>query len=356
MFPETCVLNLPDRLLKENQMDCYKFFRGMLTIHSRSRNSNTVDRRRDWRRVATDQDRLPFSTSPGCETSENPVACKKRLTRIPSLVVLGAMFIAYYDESGDDGWPKTSTDTFILSAVYMHHQHWKENFQRMHAFRKELWRSHGFPFSLEFHTREFLLDKDPYRNLEFDGKKRHEILRLFCNIIANLNCRIISVCINKRAIQQDGYEVLDRAFTYSIQRIENDLKSGGSRFLIISDEGRVGKMRKTSRRIQRFNPIQSKFSPSTYRKEIELLVEDPLPKNSAESFFIQAADTVSYLVGLQMRMELGHGGLPNRLAKYMDAAAVQDCLNLLKPSLNLKASLTHPYGVVCYPKINSDSQ
>lgn len=36
-------------------------------------------------------------------------------------------------------------------------------------FPKELWRTHGFPFSEEFHTREFLLDKDPYRNLGFDG-------------------------------------------------------------------------------------------------------------------------------------------------------------------------------------------
>jgi len=266
------------------------------------------------------------------------------------------MFIAYYDESGDDGWPKTSTDAFILSVVYMPHHHWKENYQRVHQFRKELWRSHGFPFSLEFHTREFLLDKDPYRGLRFDGEKRHEILRLVCGIIANLNCQIISVCIDKKAIQSPSYDVLDRAFTYSIQRIENDLQSGGSRFLIISDEGRVGKMRKTSRRIQRFNPVQSNFAPSSYRKEIELLIEDPLPKSSSESFFIQIADTVSYLVGLQMKVDLGHGGLPNRLAAYMTKEDVRNCLEILKPSLNLKASASHPYGIVCYPKKKGDPQ
>jgi hypothetical protein len=264
------------------------------------------------------------------------------------------MFIAYYDESGDDGWPQTSSSTFVLSAVYMHHQHWKENYQHMHAFRKELWKTHGFPFSEEFHTREFLLDKDPYRKLNFDSEKRKLILRLFCEIIANLNCQIITVCIDKTAIDSPSYEVLDKAFTYSIQRIENDLKSGGSRFLIISDEGRVGKMRKTSRRIQRFNPIQSKFSIGHYQKEIELLIEDPLPKNSAESFFIQIADTVSYLVSLKMRLELGHGDLPNRLAKYMTPADITACLDLLKPSLNLKASPSNPHGIVCYPKKKGD--
>lgn len=266
------------------------------------------------------------------------------------------MFIAYYDESGDDGWPKTSTDTFVLSVVYMHHQHWKENYQRMHDFRKELWRSHGFPFSEEFHTREFLLDKDPYRKLGFDGERRKEILQLVCEIIANLNCRIISVCINKKSIQKLDYDVLDNAFTYSIQRIENDLKAGGSRFLIISDEGRVGKMRKTSRRIQRFNPIQSKFGYRSYRKEIELLIEDPLPKNSSESFFIQAADTVSFLVNLRMRSDLGIGGLPNRLARYLTDQDIENCLRLLTPSLNLKASSQNEFGIVCYPRNNGGRQ
>ncbi len=260
------------------------------------------------------------------------------------------MYLAYYDESGDDGWPKTSTDVFVLSAVYMHHLDWKENHQKMHAFRKQLWQSHRFPFSFEFHTREFLLDKDPYRNLNYSPGDRREILELTCDMIASLNCRIINVVINKASISRQDYDVLDNAFTYSIQRIENDLSAQGNRFLIISDEGRVGKMRKTARRIQRFNPIQSKYGHGYYRKEIEHLIEDPLPKKSDQSYFIQIADTAAYLVGLHIRNELGRSGLPNRLAKYMSSADIRGYLERLKPSLNLNASRHHEFGVVCYPK------
>jgi hypothetical protein len=260
------------------------------------------------------------------------------------------MHLAYYDESGDDGHPSTSTDLFVLSAVYLHHQDWKETFQRIRDFRRGIAKTHGLPFSLEFHTREFLLNKKPYRGLALSPDRRREILELFCHLTGNLTLRIIKVVINKKAIKWAGYPVLENAFTYSIQRIENDLKQAGARFLIITDEGRVGKMRQTARRIQRFNPIPSKFGAEAYRKEIENLVEDPLPKNSKESYFTQLADMISYVVSLHQRAELELGPFPGRLAGVIDFAGVQTCLDLIKPSLNLKAAPAHTYGIVCYPK------
>jgi len=96
------------------------------------------------------------------------------------------------------------------------------------------------------------------------------------------------------------YHVLKNALTYSIQRIENDLdKSFGSeRFMIISDEGRISKMRDTARMLQRINYIPSQFNCTSYRKEIKTLIEDPLPKNSKESYFIQLADLMAFVVSL----------------------------------------------------------
>jgi hypothetical protein len=91
-------------------------------------------------------------------------------------------------------------------------------------------------------------------------------------------------------------------------------------------------------------------STDSYRKEIEHLIEDPLPKKSDQSYFIQIADTAAYLTALHMKVELGQGGLPNRLAKYMSSDDVRISLDTLKPSLNLKASRNHEFGIVCYPK------
>ncbi len=260
------------------------------------------------------------------------------------------MFLTYYDESGDDGYPEYSSTLFVLSAVYLHHLDWKPCFEKIRQFRKELFQKEGLPFNTELHTKQFLLGKKPYRDFGWTPQDRLRILQEFCEMVANLNLRIINVAIDKLNITSSKYPVLDRAFTYSIQRIENDLRQDGNRFLIITDEGRVGKMRTTSRRVQHFNPIPSQFSDQTYQKEVEHLIEDPLPKNSKESFFIQIADMVSYLVSLYLRADNAEQHWPNRLKSDIQPSDIENCLEILKPSLNLKASRTHPYGIVCYPK------
>lgn len=259
------------------------------------------------------------------------------------------MYLAYFDESGDDGLPGSSP-LFVLSCVYMHHQYWKENFNRIQAFRRQLAKEHGFPFDFELHTKEFLTDKLPYRNLGKDPAFRREILEVWCALVGNLNLRIVNVAINMSTVTRPDYEVLDTALTYAIQRIETDLISEGSRFLIITDEGRVAKMRTTARRIQRFNPIPSRFGRDSYRKEIELLVEDPLPKSSRESHFIQIADLVAYLVRLRLGIELGIQSFPNRLKSVLSPDDLESLFESLKPSLNIRASRNHPLGIVCYPK------
>jgi hypothetical protein len=54
----------------------------------------------------------------------------------------------------------------------------------------------------------------------------------------------VTLGIDKTRIKRADYAVLDWALKFSVQRIENGLGSTGddaSRFLIITDPGRVGK-------------------------------------------------------------------------------------------------------------------
>lgn len=260
------------------------------------------------------------------------------------------MYLAYYDESGDDGFPKYSSNLFVLTAVYLHVRDWHSTYNQIRDFRKQLVLDYRFPFSEELHTNALLTNKNPYRDCGWSGDDRKAILNSFCRLVASLNLKIVNVAINKMVIKKQDYDVLDTAFTYSIQRIENDLAADDNRFLIITDEGRVGKMRKTARRIQRFNPIPSKFNMNRYQKEIEHLIEDPLPKNSKESYFIQVADMVSYIVMLWKGHELGIRPLPNRVSAFMSPDDMRACLELLKPCLNLKAAPKEEFGIVCYPR------
>lgn len=262
------------------------------------------------------------------------------------------MIISYYDEAGDDGFPRYSSPLFVLSCIYFHYQSWQDNYKNIAEFRKYLAKTVNFPYTDELHTRDFLLNKGKYYRLGLSANERMEIVEAFLCFLPTLDIRIINVAINKTTITKTSYDVLDTAFKYSIQRIENDLNQldPTSRFMIITDPGRVGKMRKTSRKIQKFNYIPSKFNPSSYRQEIKRLIEDPLPKESNQSFFIQLADLVTFVVYHYERNKLKIGSFPARMLPGLDDSRITKWMDLIKPKLNLKASSNDPYGVVCYPR------
>jgi len=263
------------------------------------------------------------------------------------------MYIVYYDESGDDGVPGSSK-LFLLSAVALHHQNWHDTYSQLQSFRSLLKAQHRIPIRTEFHTRPFLLNKNPYRDLSLSDDERLLILDKWCEFLGNQSALMITnVAINKTAVPSEGhYPVLDNAVTFSVQRIENTLKNTapGEKFLIITDDGRIGAMRKTTRRIQKVNFIPSKIDLRPYRQEISLMIEDPLPKKSAESYFIQVADLISYVVATHLARTKLQAALGNRLPKQLDDQRIRSWMEKLKPVLNLKASTTDPYGIVCYPK------
>jgi hypothetical protein len=260
------------------------------------------------------------------------------------------VFIAYYDESGDDGFPITSSPLFVLTALYQHHLNWKENYERAKAFKQQLARDFPFPFHKELHTREFILNKAPYHLWKISEKDRAHIIDLYCQLTAQLETKIISVVIVKDRLQKKDIDVLDIALTYSVQRIENDLAADPqNKFEIITDSGRVGKMRKTTRRVQKINFIPSKFGPTPRRQEIQKLIEDPLPKDSSESYFIQLADLVAYVVSLYTVVAQNAGSFPNRLPKLIDPDRIYAWMEMLRPVLNLKAAGDDPYGIKFHP-------
>lgn len=264
------------------------------------------------------------------------------------------MRLAYYDEVGDDGYPNYSSEFFTLTAVYLHYLNWPENFNDIRRFRRQLKAQFDFPVRMEFHTKYFLLNKRPYRALGISQQHRLGIVGMFCDLVANLKLKIINVCIVKHRINNPEYRVLDTALRYSIQRIENDIKPDENpqdKFMIITDEGRHGIMRRTAREMQRINYIPSRYGTPPLRREIKSLIEDPLPKDSKQSYFIQIADLVSFVVNLygcfsQQRSQV----ISSRTRRLVSQLQVTDWMERLKPSFNILAASADPYGVVIHPR------
>lgn len=260
------------------------------------------------------------------------------------------MHVVYYDESGDDGFPSYASPLFVLSAVYCPALDWRENFDILAQFKRQVSKDFNLPFQLEIHTKELLLNKKPYAPLRLSDAERVEIVSRFCQVAAQLSLRCITTAVIKPWIKKADFAVLDKALSYSVNRIETDLRgSPANRFLIITDDGRVAKMRSTTRRMQKINYVPSQFQPGAYSREIRHLIEDPLPKDSRESYFIQLADMTAFLFYALAAHETGVALLPKRSPAGLDCAFILTCLQTLKPILNLKASSSHPYGLVLIP-------
>lgn len=260
-------------------------------------------------------------------------------------------YIAYFDETGDDGVTTASSEFFVLTSLYMNAVKWQANFEKIRACRKEMKQHFGFHYSEEFHTKHLLSDKDPYRKYQWTVEEKQQIAIEMTKCIASLDARIINVIIDKTRFRDQNYHVLENALKYNIQRIENDSK-GQWNYLIITDKGRLPPMRKTARAIRAYNPIQSQFTGDYRNQPITNLIEDILEKDSAESYFIQACDFISYMVHLYYKTHYKQNGLPNRVGKTVDENFIGRVLATFKAGevLNLRANEANPYGLVIYPK------
>lgn len=260
-------------------------------------------------------------------------------------------YLVYFDETGDDGIIKTSSDTFILTAIYMSSESWQKNYNQIQSLRKELKAKYGFYVKEEMHTKHFLTDKDPYRKYNWSKEQRLEILKVFTLSIAEMDLNCINVIIDKNKIKKQDYKILENALKYSIQRIDND-SNGEWNYLIITDKGRIAPMRKTARAIRAYNPIQSKYSYTFKNQPISGLIEDIMEKDSKESYFIQICDFISYFVHLYYKCYLKKNDLPNRVANLIDEKFIRSVMATLKKAnkLNLNANKSNSYGLVIYPK------
>ncbi len=258
-------------------------------------------------------------------------------------------FIAYFDETGDDGITTASSDVFVLSSIYMSTESWQKNYDDFKFFRTALKNKYGMHVTEEMHTMHFLRDKGLYRPYEWTLTQRQEILSEFAIAISNLDVRVINVIIDKNNIHTDDYDVLETALKYNIQRIEND-SAGKWKYLVIADQGRIMPMRKTARKIKTFNPLSSYFG-GVKNAPIHGMVEDILEKSSEESYFIQICDYISCFTSLYYKYVMKDEILPKRIAQVIDKEFISKVIDTFEAGgiLNEKAS-SNKYGLVIYPR------
>lgn len=143
---------------------------------------------------------------------------------------------------------------------------------------------------------------------------------------------------------------MENALKYNIQQIDNISKSDWN-YLIISAKGRVNKMKKTARAINLYNSVNNK-SGKCFDTSIQNMIEDIMEKDSAEFYFIQISDFISYVVHLYFRINYLHLDPPSRVSRLVNATDFEKILDffLEKEILSVLPNPTNKYGIIIYPE------
>ena len=252
------------------------------------------------------------------------------------------MYLLYSDESGDPGIKNSPVRYFIISGLIIHELRWKEVLDSLINFRRFLRETKGLKLREEIHAESFINRPGKLKRLKRND--RLDILKKCLDWAANQpDLNVITICVDKLTKKEN---VFDLAWKTFIQRFENTLsrnnfrgpKNPDDRGVIISDNTDGRKLTKLLRKMRRYNPIPNNKNlyGSGYRNiPLEKIIEDPVYRDSAHSFFHQIVDVISYAARQMYETN-----------SYMRKKGGANFYKRLRPILITEASRTHELGIV----------
>ena len=249
------------------------------------------------------------------------------------------MYIAYVDESGDDGHNVAITQHFTLSGIIIADSNWKIFLEKVKAFRQRLKRDFGLTLKADLRATDLWRSGGDFRGLKLSYADRTRIFRLTAEFLrSSQELTILTVSIDKGSPQLPSTaKISEIAWTMFLQRYENWLMAKQEFGIVVNDEGYDKLLRLLSRKMRVYNPIPSHYG-GYYQAPLVKIIEDPFSRHSQYSNFVQLADMSAYLARLR------HDHTPMH-AEW----GIHRLYKRIKPRYMLEASRKDNYGFVIYP-------
>lgn len=213
------------------------------------------------------------------------------------------MYIMYVDESGDTGVTNSPTRHFALSSLIVHELRWDSALQQLIDFRRRMRDKFGLKMAEEIHASGMI--NKPGDLVRINRNDRLTVLRAFIDEVTKLpDINLINVVTDKRPADTSDI-VFDRTWQALIQRFENTLSyrnfpgpaNADERGLIICDKT-DSRLNRLLRRMRRYNPVpnQQSFGRSYRDLRLKYIIEDPVHRDSRDTYFLQAVDTAAFFL------------------------------------------------------------
>lgn len=210
------------------------------------------------------------------------------------------MWFAYIDESGDTGAPgargRGGSLTYTLGCVLVHSENWPDTFDQLIGMRRFLRDSFGLPVRAEVKASYLLHNRGPFRDMNAGDRIRHDIYRTHMRIAPKLGMRAFGIVVRKDLYAEASGEQPDfgeLAWVTMLERLERFSTKSETPLLIVHDEGDNRLVRKQVRKARRHISVGSRFGGSL-RLSAKWLLDDPVPRDSSQSYFLQIADLCAY--------------------------------------------------------------
>jgi Protein of unknown function (DUF3800) len=214
------------------------------------------------------------------------------------------MFIAHVDESGDSGEPEKpgTSRTYTLGCVMIDAGRWPEVFDRTISFRRHMRRLFGIPVRAEIKSKTLIRGSGPFETLRLSDEARHHVYRQCLRLMPKLKLDVFGVVVDKQRLKDSApaegkFDPEATAWEWLIQRLERRSFYETRPALMIYDRAEEGydlRVRKAARKARRAGTAGSQFGTGMLHVPFQRLVNDPIPRDSAESYFLQFADLAAY--------------------------------------------------------------
>jgi len=259
------------------------------------------------------------------------------------------VYIAYVDESGNIGTP--GSHTYTLACVFLAAERWPDVFDRLIDHRRGLHREFRIPVRSELKANYLIRGKGPLWGLHLSEDQRQAIYRSLMRVQAQVELQTFAIVINKAELLQRERDESPRevAWEFLIQRLERLTTTTRIPLMLVHDEGEGAAVRKIARKARRAGSAGSAFGTGHLARPARLLIDDPIPRDSRQSYFVQLADVSAYAAFRRIhppRHERAVQIVPPDMWDELGTAIYEDA--------NYLARLDHPEdppGIVTWPRL-----